>query len=148
MKAERQKAILEIISEYEVETQQQLADFLTQRGFDCTQATLSRDLRELRLVKVHSKAGKNIYAVQSLPHINNEDKLRTIFKESLISFAAAQNLVVVKTIPGLASAAAAAFDSMDVDSLVGTLAGDDTLFIAMKDSQSAQLFLNEIESLI
>lgn len=148
MKSDRQKAIIEIISEHEVETQQQLADYLTEKGYTCTQATLSRDIRELRLVKIHNKVGKNIYSVHTTSHFNNEDKLKTILKESTLSFALAQNIIVVKTIPGLASAAAAAFDSMDVDSLVGTLAGDDTLFLAMKDMPSAQAFLDEMESLI
>lgn len=149
MKNARQSIILQLISEAEIETQAQLIAALKERGISSTQATLSRDMRELQLVKELGSNGKYHY-VQSgrLKSNENEVRLRKIFKESVTSYTTAQNLVILKTLPGLANAACATLDTMQIDNLAGTIAGDDTAFLAMKDSQSAIEFCREIDEMI
>ena len=149
MKNARQSIILQLISETEIETQAQLISALKERGISSTQATLSRDMRELQLVKELGSNGKYHY-VQSgrLKSNENEVRLRKIFKESVTSYTTAQNLVILKTLPGLANAACATLDTMQIDNLAGTIAGDDTAFLAMKDSQSAIEFCREIDEMI
>lgn len=149
MKSSRQNKILEIISSKDVETQNQLIDELAAAGVTSTQATLSRDIKELRLVKELTSAGKYRYVAAGRDEITDFDlRLKKIFRESVTSYCAAQNIIVIKTMPGLAPAACAALDSMEIDGLVGTLAGDDTAFLAMRDIESAKNFENEIESLL
>lgn len=149
MKSSRQEKILEIITSKDVETQSQLIEELLLCGVKSTQATLSRDIKELRLVKELSSAGKYRYVAASHEEMTDYDqRLKKIFRESVTSYALAQNLLIIKTLPGLASAACAALDSMDIEGLVGTLAGDDTAFIAMKDSEAAVSFEREIEKFL
>lgn len=148
MKPDRQNVILQIISECEIETQAQLLEELEKRGIYSTQATLSRDIKDLQLIKQPVTSGRYCYVFSShsksqSPH----DKLKKIFKESVISVDIAQNIIVIKTLPGLASAACSALDGMNIDNLVGTIAGDDTAFLAMKDFNSASLLLHEVEDL-
>ena len=145
MKNSRQKIILDIISNNSVETQNQLIDALQEKGVFSTQATISRDIKELRLVKQLMPDGNYRYAVSSNVAVAHNEKLQKIFKESVVSYASAQNLVVIKTLPGLANAACSAIDHMDIDGLVGTIAGDDTAFLAMKDTASAELLCREIK---
>jgi len=149
MKTARQETILEIIASKDVETQSQLIDELAARGVKSTQATLSRDIKELRLVKELTGAGGYRYAAAGRDELSDFDvRLKKIFRESVTSHATAQNILVIRTLPGLASAACAALDGMDIAGLVGTLAGDDTAFIAMKDTESAENFEREIEQLL
>lgn len=149
MKSSRQEKILEIIASRDVETQSQLIDELLACGVKSTQATLSRDIKELRLVKELTSAGKYRYVAASREELTDFDlRLKKIFRESVTSYATAQNILVLKTLPGLAPAACAALDGMEIDGLVGTLAGDDTAFIAMKNSEAAENFENEIEKLL
>lgn len=149
MKASRQSMILQIIGEKEVETQNQLIEELAQAGIKSTQATLSRDIKELRLVKELSAGGKYRYAVAARDELSDFDqRLKKIFRESVTSYAVAQNIIVLKTLPGLANGACSALDGMTIDGLVGTIAGDDTAFIAMKDNASAETFEKEIEELL
>lgn len=149
MKSGRQEKILEIIASKDVETQSQLIDELLACGLKSTQATLSRDIKELRLVKELSSAGKYRYVAASREELTDFDlRLKKIFRESVTSYAIAQNILVIKTMPGLASAACAALDGMDVEGLVGTLAGDDTAFIAMKDREAAENLEREVEKLL
>lgn len=138
MKSSRQNVILAIISEQEVETQQQLMQALTERGISCTQATMSRDIKELGLFKQRSISGKYRYAApgQNLAQEVTQ-KQATLFKQGLISFAQAQNLVVIKTLPGLTHTVCLVIEEMQPEGLVGTIAGDDTAFVAMKDAPSA-----------
>ena len=148
MKLGRQSVIMEIINERDIETQNQLMDALAERGVKSTQATLSRDIRDMRLVKELGPKGNYRYvaaAKQETPDL--DARLKKIFKESLVSYDVAQNIVVLKTLPGLANGACSALDGMDIEGLVGTLAGDDTAFLAMKDSASANTLYKEIESL-
>ena len=147
MKFQRQAKILDIIEKNNIETQEELASQLRLVGIEATQATISRDIRELRLVKVMSGAtGSHKYA---LPTASGDSgftsRLRTIFKESVTKIDAAQNIVVIKTLPGLAPAACAAIDSMNLSYIVGTLAGDDTAFMVMQDQLKANTFVEEIK---
>ena len=140
MKSVRQNVILEIISTQEIETQNQLMQALNERGISSTQATLSRDIKELRLVKELS-GGRYRYSVPSQASSpEHSERLRKIFREGVISCDTAMNLIVLKTLPGLAQAASSAMDSMDIPALVGTVAGDDTVFLAMRDVKSAEAF--------
>lgn len=148
MKPGRQSAILEIISERDIETQHQLLAALAQRGVKSTQATLSRDIKDLRLVKELGPNGNYRYVAAT--KAENEDfelRLKKIFRESVISYDVAQNLFIIRTLPGLASAACSAIDSMEIQGLVGTLAGDDTAFLAMRDNDAALNLYHEIEKL-
>ena len=149
MKSVRQSAIMQIISTDDIETQQQLIEALGRMGISSTQATLSRDIKELHLVKELTKHGKYRYASAYKAEVQNRsERLKAIFKESVTSFACAQNIVVIKTLPGLASAACSAIDGMEIRNLVGSLAGDDTAFLAMNDNESAERFFREIEDML
>ena len=148
MKSARQIAILSIIQHTDVETQEQLLAELKIRGFQTTQATISRDIKQMRLVKELSPSGTYRYAVSDRKHlVSSASRLRNIFKEGVISVDIAQNIVVVKTMPGLASAACSALDGMDIPGMVGSLAGDDTGILVMRDNQSAEQFSNEVHKL-
>ena len=149
MKNDRQNQLLQIISEECIETQEQLLAHLQARGIKCTQATISRDIKEMHLIKEPAGQGKYRYAVSvHRTKLNFADKLRTIFHESIVSIDVAQNLVVIKTMPGLASAAASALDGMEIASKVGTLAGDDTVLMIMRDAVSAEEFCAEIKEML
>ena len=149
MKLDRQSVIMEIISERDIETQNQLMEALAEKGLKSTQATLSRDIREMRLVKEMGPRGNYRYVAAAKQDNSDLDiRLKKIFKESVVSYDIAQNIFVIKTLPGLASAACSALDGMNIDGLVGTIAGDDTAFLAMRDNNSAITLYKEIEQLI
>ena len=149
MKSNRQNVILAVIAEQEIETQNHLLLALAEHGIQTTQATLSRDIKELHLIKTLSPSGKYRYAA---PAENTkpryDDRLRKIFRESVTSYASAQNIVVIKTLPGLASGAASTLDSMHLPELVGTLAGDDTAFLVMKTNAAAEDLCEEIQKML
>ena len=149
MKSKRQEEILNIISAHEVETQEQLLEHLKEQGIVTTPATVSRDIKQLHLVKELTAGGIYKYAVsQRRTALGAAGRLRTIFKESVTSFDVAQNLVVLKTIAGLAGAAAAAIDSMEIPELVGSLAGDDTVLLIMRTNDAAAEFCQEIREML
>ena len=148
MKPGRQSAILEIIAERDIETQHQLLQALAERGVKSTQATLSRDIKDMRLVKELGPKGNYRYVTARPDAEDFDERLRKIFKESVISYDVAQNLVIIKTLPGLGQGACSAIDAMNIRGLVGSLAGDDTLFLAMRDNESANSLFHEIESTI
>lgn len=149
MKSDRQANILEIIESEAIETQDQLLTRLRERGFDSTQATISRDIKALHLVKELTGHGKYKYTVSVRKNaLNFAGRLRTIFKESVTSYDSAQNIVVIRTMPGLASAACAAIDSMEIAYLVGSLAGDDTALLIMRDAVSASSFCEDIKNML
>ena len=149
MKNDRQAKILEIISSENIETQEQLLERLEARGIISTQATISRDIKQMHLIKEPMGQGMYRYAVSgNRSKVNFAEKLRTIFRESINSVDSAQNIVVIKTMPGLASAACAAMDSMDFSVVVGSLAGDDTAFIVMRDTASAEEFCKVIREML
>ena len=148
MKRARQAEILNIIQAVDVETQEQLLDELKARGFSATQATISRDIKELRLVKELSGGGYRYASSERKGMADSDARLRNIFKEGVTSVDRAQNIVVVRTMPGLASAACSALDGMEIEGMVGSLAGDDTGILIMRDNASAQQFVGEIHKLL
>ena len=149
MKNARQTEILNIIQSADIETQEQLLLHLKERGFNTTQATISRDIKELRLVKELTGSGGYRYAASGRRNTSgSETRLRNIFKEGFTSVDVAQNIIVLKTMPGLASAVCSALDGMEIDGMVGTIAGDDTGLIIMRDNVSAQNFSSEIHNLL
>ena len=149
LKNDRQNTILEIIAAENIETQEQLLDRLAQRGIRSTQATISRDIKQLHLIKEPVGQGVYRYAVSvNRARLNVADKLRTIFKESITSVDSAQNMVVIKTLSGLAGGACEALDHMDSAGLVGSLAGENTVFLVMKDIAAAELFCQEIREML
>lgn len=149
MKAKRQKKILELIAEKSIETQEQLLKALRDCGYKSTQATVSRDIKELRIIKTLDGLGGYRY---SAPRKNEsekfDDKFRVIFHECVTKLDYAQNLVVVKTMPGLGAAAGANIDALEMPTVIGTLSGDDTTLIIMRDTESAMEFCEEIRKMI
>ena len=149
MKNDRQSRILEIIEREPIDTQEQLQQRLQEQGITCTQATISRDIKQLHLIKEPIGQGKYRYAVSvQRNRLNVADKLRTIFRESIVSVDYAQNIVVIKTMAGLANAAAAALDGLSIPYMVGSLAGDDTALLVMRDTESARSFCDEIHEML
>ena len=149
MKSQRQAKIMEIISTRNIETQEQLLEALQSEGFRGTQATISRDIKELRIVKELTSLGTYRYTTPTKEVSGSfSSRMNTIFKECVIGFDYAQNIVVVRTLPGLASAAGSAIDSMNLSIVVGSLAGDDTVMIVMRDNNAAAAFCGEIKKLI
>lgn len=149
MKSKRQQEILDIITTHEVETQEQLLELLKGRDITTTQATISRDIKQLHLVKELGRGGVSKYAVsRHKAAANFAGRLRTIFKESVTSFDVAQNIVVVKTLSGLANGAAEALDSMDIPDLVGSLAGDNTVILILRTNEAAVEFCEEIREML
>ena len=149
MKSQRQTKILEIIASKDIETQEQLLQELREAGFRSTQATISRDIKELRILKDLTAMGTYRYSIGSKETSGAfSNRLNTIFKESVISYDYAQNIVVIKTLPSLAPAAGRAIDAMNMSVVVGTLAGDDTLLIIMRDVQASIGFCSEIKKLL
>lgn len=140
---------MEIISTTNVETQEQLLQELQEAGFSSTQATISRDIKELRIVKELTSFGTYRYTTVSREVPNGFlGRLNTIFRESVTHYDYAQNIIVIHTLPGLAAAAASAVDAMNMSVVLGTLAGDDTVFIVMRDANSAAAFCGELRGLL
>ena len=148
MKSQRQAKILEIISTTNVETQERLLQELEDAGFHSTQATISRDIKDLRIVKELTSLGTYRYttSTKEVP-ATFSTRLNTIFRECVTHYDYAQNIVVIHTLPGLASAAGSAIDAMNMSVVVGTLAGDDTVMVVMRDNNSAAVFCGEISNL-
>lgn len=149
MKYSRQNKILEIIENSVIETQEEIADRLKELGMDVTQATVSRDIKELRLIKVMSGDGRYKYAPFEQTAVNSStNKLMTVFKESFVSVDYANNIVVVKTLPGMAPAAASTIDSQKWSEVVGTIAGDDTIMIVCRAEKFAEALVNKFSKII
>ncbi len=149
MKSGRQDKILALILDHDVQTQEQLLSELAACGYQTTQATISRDIKQLRIIKELSPDGTYRYAPAPKPVEHTfSTKLSMIFHQCITSVDYAQNIIVIKTMPGLAQAACAALDSLDVPEKVGTLGGDDTCFIVMRDNPSAANLAAEILSQI
>ena len=149
MKTQRQEKIMEIVATRDVETQEQLLSALQDAGFSSTQATISRDIKELHIIKELTKFGTYRYTTASKEVSGTfSNRLNSIFKECITGFDYSQNMVVIRTIPGLAAAAASAVDAMEMSFVLGTIAGDDTVFIVMRDSNAAAAFCGEIRELL
>ncbi|MBR7142045.1 MAG: arginine repressor [Clostridia bacterium] len=149
MKLPRHTKIIELIRKHEVTTQEKLLELLQQEGFSVTQATVSRDIRELRLVKQPTSHGVSKYTIPETEEAKNKNaKYGFILSETMISAEAAGNLVVIKTYAGMANAAASSIDAFQQGSVVGTLAGDDTIFAVLRTEAEAESFLEELKKWI
>ena len=148
MKIARHAKILELIENKEIETQEELAEELKTCGFNITQATVSRDIKELRLIKVMADNGAYRYASISRSDGNISNKLLTVLNESFVSCDYANNIVVVKTLPGMAQAAASAVDALKWPDIVGTIAGDDTIMIVCRAEKIAEELVSKFSRMI
>ena len=148
MKSKRQNKILEIIENNEVETQEELVALLNEAGYKVTQATISRDIKELHLIKVQASSGAYKYADNKKSKGNDMDILMRIFRDTVVSIESAVNLVVIKTLSGSASAAAVVVDSMHYNGVLGTLAGDNTIFVATTSEQAAEEIVERFSKML
>ena len=149
MKFQRQAAIIDLISNHEIDTQEELTARLREMGFHSTQATISRDIKELRLIKIASSNGGYKYSIaESEQDSGFVPRVRNIFRECVIKVDVAQNLVVIKTITGMANAAAFALDTMKISEIVGTIAGDDNVLIILRDNESAENFFEQTKAML
>jgi transcriptional regulator of arginine metabolism len=148
MKYSRHAKILELIEQYHIETQEELAEKLREHGMDVTQATVSRDIKELRLIKAMADNGSYRYASISRNDGNISNKLLTVLNESFVSCDYANNIVVVKTLPGMAQAAASAVDALKWSEIVGTIAGDDTIMIVCRAERIAEELVSKFNRMI
>lgn len=148
MKSRRHAKILDIIAEYQIETQDELLTRLKDEGYKATQATISRDIKDLRLVKTLGSDGKYRYVSAAKNSTDIRSNFSSLFASSVNSIDFAQNIVVIKTLSGMAQAVCAALDSNDYKAVVGTIAGDDTIFIACRSSQLAVNLTEELKKLI
>ncbi len=147
MKNSRHTRILEIISDYVIETQDDLIEKLRESGYPVTQATVSRDIKQLGLIKTATKDGGYKYTVARSENNNNDNKF-TIMRETIRTVQNAQNIVVVKTLPGMANAAATSLDALAGEAIVGSIAGDDTIFIVVRNNEDATEFTNYVKEVI
>lgn len=148
MKIQRHAKILEIINTKDIETQEELADELKKGGMDVTQATVSRDIKELKLIKVLSEKGTYKYATISQSEGLLSNKLVNVFSNTVINVENVQNFVVVKTLSGSGSAAAEAIDSMSFEGIAGTIAGDNTIFILTMNEEKAQDIVKKLKKML
>ncbi len=147
MKSARQEKILDLILTRDIETQDELCDLLNELGFSVTQATVSRDIRELRLFKVEGPGGRLKYASQVKTTEELSTRYINIFKEGFVMAETAQNILVIKTAPGLAMAVGAALDGMNLREIVGVIAGDDTIMCAIRTNEEAAALKDKLMSL-
>ncbi len=147
MKSDRQNKIMELISHEEISTQEELAQALNDAGFQTTQATVSRDIRELNLTKT-ARNGKLQYAVFEPSGVTMSDKFIRVLKDGFISMDMAQNILVIKTVPGMAMAVCAALDAMHWPEIVGSIAGDDTIMCAVRTVADTVRLMNKLRNLL
>jgi len=148
MKIKRQYKIIEIIKNHDVETQEELAERLKGVGYDVTQATVSRDIKELKLTKVQTVNGRQKYAVLTNSDTEFLEKHYRIFSDAVIALNYTTSLIVIKTLNGMAMAVAAAIDGMDYKEIMGTIAGDDTLFCAVESEENAIAVIGKFNNII
>ena len=148
MKSKRHAKILEIIAKYHIETQEELSDRLEQEGYHVTQATVSRDIRELKLTKVAEGAGRQKYVALNENQTGMNEKYIRVFQDGFVSMDMAQNILVIKTVAGMAMAVAAALDAMDCHELVGSIAGDDTIMCAVRSVDDTIILMEKLRRLI
>ena len=148
MKTRRQTKILELIKKYEIETQEDLSAHLEQEGYQVTQATVSRDIRELKLTKVALTNGKQKYVALLETHEDMSKKYERIFRDGFISMDIAQNILVIKTVSGMAMAVAAALDALQLQEVVGTIAGDDTIMCAVRSTEDAIAVIDKLRKFV
>ncbi len=148
MRLSRQNKILEIIKTHEVETQEQLLSLLKNAGYSVTQATVSRDIRELQLVKGQTKDGKYKYAAGHFDNRPISERFIRIFRESVLSYASAQNLIIIKTLSGCSGAAGEAIDTLSLDHIVGSISGDNTLLVIVDHEDNVPYITGQFDKII
>lgn len=148
MKKQRHAKIVELIEKHDIETQEELADFLKEAGFYVTQATVSRDIRELQLSKIPTGNGKQKYIVLRQDDSHLVDKYIRVLKDGLLSMDMAQNILVIKTVSGMASAVAVAVDAMKFKEIVGSIAGDDTIMMAVRTIEDTKVVMEKIHKML
>lgn len=148
MKVDRHSKILEILDKYEVETQEDLTRHLKEEGINVTQATVSRDIRQMKLVKVMTKSGKYKYAAITEHSTNIDERIVRVFREAVLTIDYAINFVCLHTITGMAQAAAVAIDSLKLNEIIGTVAGDDTVFIMTRSEAHAADLVKKFDSIL
>mgnify|MGYP003761233273 CR=1 FL=1 len=148
MKISRQAKIIELINKYDIETQEELADRLMQDGYNVTQATVSRDIRELKLSKVAMDDGRQKYIVLQKTEQGLSEKYTRVLRDGFVSMDMAQNILVIKTISGMAMAVAAALDALQISSIVGCIAGDDTIMCAIRSKEETYSVIEKLNKII
>lgn len=148
MKRERHEVVVDLINRYDIETQEELAAYLRQEGFEVTQATVSRDIRELKLSKISAGGGRQKYIILSNDDSKLGDKYIRVLRDGFVSMNMAQNILVIKTVQGMAMAVAAAIDAMRLPEIVGCIAGDDTIMAAIKTVEDTKAVMEKLEEII
>ena len=148
MKVNRHAKIVELVNKYHIETQEELADRLNQEGYKVTQATVSRDIRNLKLTKVQTENGRQKYAVLQKTENKLTEKYGRILRDGFISMDVAQNILVIKTVSGMAMAVAAAIDDMNWHEVVGCIAGDDTIMCAIRTVEDAEVVMEKFRQIV
>ncbi|MCI9238368.1 arginine repressor [Lachnospiraceae bacterium 50-23] len=148
MKVNRHAKIIELINQYQIETQEELADYLNQEGFKVTQATVSRDIRDLKLTKIPAEDGKQRYAVHQSTEQGMGEKYIRVLRDGFVSMDMAQNILVIKTVAGMAMAVCAAIDAMKWNEVVGSIAGDDTIMCAIRSVDDTVRVMDKISKIV
>lgn len=144
----RQRIILDLVENIEIETQEELLDYLLEKGIDITQATISRDIKELRLIKVLTGNGKYKYTTVNNQSEGVDERLSKIFRSSVLNVYKAENIIVIKTLPGAANICASALDNFKIEGVMGTVSGDNTIFIAVSHMDIMDSILDSIQNLL
>lgn len=148
MKTKRQTKMLELIKKHDIETQEELSDYLQKEGYQVTQATVSRDIRELKLTKVAMSNGRQKYAALTEANEDLSEKYTRVFRDAFVSMDMAQNILVIKTVSGMAMAVAAAIDAMHLHEIVGCIAGDDTIMCAVRSVDDTVAVMSRLRKLV
>ena len=148
MKTKRQTKMLELIKKHDIETQEELSDYLQKEGYQVTQATVSRDIRELKLTKVAMSNGRQKYAALTEANEDLSEKYTRVFRDAFVSMEMAQNILVIKTVSGMAMAVAAAIDAMHLHEIVGCIAGDDTIMCAVRSVDDTIAVMSRLRKLV
>ena len=148
MKTKRQTKMLELIKKHDIETQEELSDYLQKEGYQVTQATVSRDIRELKLTKLAMSNGRQKYAALTEANEDLSEKYTRVFRDAFVSMDMAQNILVIKTVSGMAMAVAAAIDAMHLHEIVGCIAGDDTIMCAVRSVDDTIAVMSRLRKLV
>ena len=148
MKTKSQTKMLELIKKHNIETQEELSDYLQKEGYQVTQATVSRDIRELKLTKVAMSNGRQKYAALTEANEDLSEKYTRVFRDAFVSMDMAQNILVIKTVSGMAMAVAAAIDAMHLHEIVGCIAGDDTIMCAVRSVDDTIAVMSRLRKLV
>ena len=148
MKTKRQTKMLELIKKHDIETQEELSDYLQKEGYQVTQATVSRDIREMKLTKIAMSNGRQKYAALTEANEDLSEKYTRVFRDAFVSMDMAQNILVIKTVSGMAMAVAAAIDAMHLHEIVGCIAGDDTIMCAVRSVDDTIAVMGRLRKLV